>query len=275
MFLVPLEHLATASQAIQDGIVAADRLVEILDLSLEKNAQRESPVDRRIRGAIDFNNVSFRYGSRRPVLREVCLHIDAGECVGIAGESGSGKTTLVNLLGRFFEPCEGSVWIDGIDVRDYSFECLRREIAFVPQDIVLFNTSIAENIRVGRPSATPDEIRAVASEARVDEIVTRHPLGFETIVGERGQALSGGERQRIGLARALLQDPAILVLDEPTSHLDAASENAVENILNRRRGRQTTVVISHRPLQLDRIIQLSQPVAVHQNPVCTDSRSKA
>ena len=156
--------------------------------------------DRRIRGAIDFENVSFRYGSRRWVLRDVFLHIDAGECVGIAGESGSGKTTLVSLLARFFEACDGSISIDGIDVRDYSLECLRREIAFVPQEIVLFNTSIAENIRIGRPSATADEMYEVARAARVDEIVGRHPLGFETMVGERGLALSeasGGNGLRL------------------------------------------------------------------------------
>jgi ABC-type multidrug transport system fused ATPase/permease subunit len=158
----------------------------------------------------------------------------------------------VNLLGRFFEPSEGSIRIDGIDIRDYALACLRREIAFVPQDIRLFNTSIAENIQMGRPSATPEEIRAVTKDAGMDQIVAHLPQGLETIVGERGLSLSPGERQRVALARALLQDPAILVLDEPATHLDAA----LQAILSRRRGRRTTIVVSHCPLGLDRMVDL-------------------
>ena len=182
--------------------------------------------------------------------------------MGIVGDSGCGKTTLLNLLGRFFEPAAGSIAIDGIDIRDYTFECLRREIAFVPQDIVLFNASIADNIHLGRPAATPGEVRAAACTARVDEIVKKLPFGFDTVVCERGLSLSGGERQRIALARAMLQDAAILVLDEPTSHLDASSEAAVESILNQRRGHRTTIVISHRPLHFDRIVDLSAGISL-------------
>jgi ATP-binding cassette subfamily B protein len=262
MFVGPLERLSSANQAVQDAIVATDRLGEVFDLQLEKSAESANAIDRRIDGKVEFRNVTFRYGSRRPVLENLSLQVEEGECVGIVGPSGSGKTTLLQLLGRFFEVEAGSILIDGIVIEEYGFDCLRREIAFVPQDIVLFNASIAENIRIGRSSASADEVYLAAHQAGVDEIVNRLTSGFETIVGERGLSLSGGERQRVGLARALLQDPAILVLDEPTSHLDTASEAAVRAILTQRRGRRTTIVSSHRLLDFDRIIELSAAVCV-------------
>jgi len=260
MFMAPLERLSGSNQTIQDAVVASERLGEVLELDLERAGQRACALDRPIDGLVEFRNVTFQYGSRRPVIENFSLRIERGECAGIIGESGSGKTTLVNLLGRFLEPAAGTIRIDGIDIRDYTFECLRREIAFVPQDIVLFNGSIADNIRLGRPRAEPQDVHAAARAAHVDRIAAKLPQGFDTPVGERGLSLSGGERQRIALARALLQDPAILVLDEPTSHLDAESESAVEAILNERRGRRTTIVISHRALTFDRIIDMNASV---------------
>jgi ATP-binding cassette, subfamily C, bacteriocin exporter len=256
VLLGPIERLSNAQHTIQDGLVAAERLGEVWDLHPELDFERASAVDQKIGGTIEFDNITFQYGSRAPVLRNFSLRIEEGECVAIMGESGSGKTTLTNLLGRFHEPISGRIEIDGTDIRTYTFECLRREIAFMPQDIVLFTGSIADNIRLGRPNATPAEIQAVARQARVDAIVSRLPLGLDSPVGERGLSLSGGERQRIALARAILQDPAILVLDEPASHLDAESEAAVQSLLDRRRGKRTTIVISHRPLQCDRIVRI-------------------
>jgi len=268
MLLAPLERLSTANQSIQDAIVAADRLGEVLDLDPESAQQRSNAIDRRIEGSVVFRDVGFSYGSRAPVIQNVWLRIDPGECAGIMGESGSGKTTLVNLLGRFCEPTSGRIEIDDIDIREYTFDCLRREIGFVPQDIVLFAASIADNIRMGRPEATPAEIQAAARAARVDEIVARLPNGYDTWVGERGLTLSGGERQRVALARVILQDPSILVLDEPTSHLDAESEAAVQALLDQRRGRRTTIVISHRPLQFDRIIEMNSKTQCATTPTC-------
>jgi ABC-type bacteriocin transporter len=261
MFLSPIERLSAAHHTIQDALVAAERLNEVLDLRPELDRQRASALDRNIDGMIEFCKITFQYGSRAPIVRDFSLRIEAGECVAIMGESGSGKTTIVNLLGRFHEPSSGRIEIDGIDIRDFTIECLRREIVFVPQDIVLFAGSIADNIRLGRPNSTPAEIHEAARRARVTEIASRLPSGFDSPVGERGLSLSGGERQRIALARAILQDPAVMVLDEPTSHLDADSELAVQSLLDSRRGKRTTIVISHRPLQCDRTVRIG-PEAV-------------
>ncbi|PYS52866.1 MAG: peptide cleavage/export ABC transporter, partial [Acidobacteria bacterium] len=256
--LGPIERLSNANQAIQDAIIAADRLGEVLELEPEFQKQRSSALDVRITGAIEFQDVTFRYGSRAPVFTKLNLQIQAGESVGITGESGSGKTTLVSLLARFFEPASGRVLIDGVDVQDYTFECLRREIAFVPQEIVLLNGSIAENIRFGRPDASAADVRDAARAARVDEFVDHLPVGYETIVGERGLALSGGQRQRVAIARAILANPSILVLDEPTSHLDSESELAIQTLIDQRSGIHTTIVISHRPLHVSRMIDLNE-----------------
>ena len=254
--LGPIERLANANQSIQDAIIAADRLGEILELDSELSKQRVNAIDRPLTGSIEFQNVTFRYGSRLPIFENFDLQIAPGECAAIIGESGRGKTTLVNLLARFLEPASGRILIDGVDIRDYSFECLRREIVFVPQDIVLLNGTIADNIRLGRPNATSAEIRAAAQLARVNEFVDRLPYSYDTIVGERGLALSGGERQRIAIARAILLKPSILVLDEPISHLDSQSELAVQSLIDQRSGLRTTIVISHRPLNVQRLIDL-------------------
>ena len=258
MILVPIERLANANQSIQDAIIAASRLGEILELNPELSKQRANALDQPLKGSLEFQNVTFRYGSRSPVFENFSLRIGPGECVAIVGESGCGKTTLVNLLARFLEPASGRILIDGVDVQDYTFECLRREIVFVPQEIVLLNGTIADNIRLGRPSATAAEIRAAAQLACVSEFVSRLPYSYDTLVGERGLALSGGERQRIAIARAILLNPSILVLDEPTSHLDSQSELAVQALINRRRGSRTTIVISHRPLNAGRLIDLDE-----------------
>lgn len=255
MILVPLERLSTANQAITDAVVASARIGEILELETETS--RASAMDRTLSGDIAFQAVTYRYGFRPPVFENITFEIRAGECVGIGGRSGCGKTTLVNLLGRFLEPGAGRVLIDGVDVRDYTLPCLRREIAYLHQDIALLHGSLADNIRLGKPHAAPSEIRAAASLAGVDEFAARLPHGYDTIVGERGICLSGGERQRVAGARAILADAPILVMDEPVSHLDSISARAVQDLMDSRRGKATTIVISHRPLRVDRTIHLS------------------
>jgi ATP-binding cassette subfamily B protein len=247
--LGPIERLANANHSIQDGIIATERLSDILELEPESTRERESAIDRPIDGRIEFEDVSFQYGSRLPVFNSVNLRIEAGECIGIVGESGSGKTTLVSLITRLFDPASGRVMIDGIDVRDYTFDCLRREIAYVPQETVLLDGNIAENIRLGRPDASIASIREAAEDTGVHEFVSRLPDGYDTRVGERGLALSAGQRQRIALARAILVNPSILVLDEP-------ADGAVERVIDRRRGVKTTIVISQRLMNVDRVVEL-------------------
>jgi len=256
--LAPVERLANANQTILDAVVAADRLGEVLELETEAGRQRANAVDRPLDGDIVFSAVTCRYAARKAVIENFSASIHAGECVGIIGESGAGKSTLVNLLARFIEPDAGRVTIDGIDVQDYALSCLRREIVYVQQDVVLIAGSIADNIRIGKPSATAEEVRSAGRRARVDSFTEKLTVGYDTIVGERGLSLSGGERQRVALARAILLDPAILVLDEPANHLDAQSERALQDLIDSRKGRRTTIVISHRPLQFDRVIRIEE-----------------
>jgi ABC-type bacteriocin/lantibiotic exporter with double-glycine peptidase domain len=241
-------------------MIAAGRLGEVLDLDPELARQDPNAVDRDIQGHVQFQNVTFRYGPRPPVFENLNLEIEVGECVAVIGESGCGKTTLIHLLGRFLEPAAGQIQIDGVDITTYRLDCLRRQISFVPQDIVLLNATITDNIRLARPSATPGEIRQAAGVANLRECIDRLPHGYDTMVGERGLALSGGQRQRIAIARAILANPSILVLDEPTSHLDSRSEAAVQSLMDQRRGKRTTIVVSHRPLNASRIVDFDEIV---------------
>lgn len=256
MILGPVERLANANQSIQDGLIAAERFSEVLDLDQEFRDEASTARDRPLQGAIEFRDVRIQYGSRPPVIERFTHHIRAGECLAICGPSGSGKTSLVLLLGRLFEPAAGQILLDDIPIQHYDLRFIRREVGFVLQDAAIFNASIAENIHFGRLDATPEQVRQAAAAARVDAFVSQLPEGYNTIAGERGVLLSGGQRQRILLARAILKDPAILVLDEPTNHLDAESELALHALLESRRGRKTTIVISHKPLPVDGTVEL-------------------
>jgi ATP-binding cassette, subfamily B, bacterial MsbA len=243
----PMNRVAAFFGDISKAIVGAGRVFELLDLPAEvRDPVGAIPLDA-VRGRIEFVDVTFRYQpAEPPALYHVNASIKAGEVVALVGPSGAGKTTIVNLVPRFYEPQEGSVLIDGIDVARVRLADLRSAIAIVPQDVQLFRGSILENIRYGRLGATDGEVRAAARDANVDEYVRSFPNGYATEVGERGIRLSGGERQRIAIARAVLRDPRILILDEATSALDIHSEAMIEEALDRLLPGRTTLIIAHR-----------------------------
>jgi subfamily B ATP-binding cassette protein MsbA len=200
-------------------------------------------------GTVRFEDVSFTYGSNGsavPVLDHVNLEVPAGQVVALVGHSGAGKSTLVNLVPRFYDPVEGRITIDGTDIREFKRESLLQQIAIVTQEPFLFNTSIRENIAYGRPGATIHEIIAAAQGAHIHDFILTLPQGYDTVVGERGANLSGGQGQRLTIARAIIRDPKILILDEATSSLDTESEKAVQEALQNLMKGRTTLVIAHR-----------------------------
>jgi ATP-binding cassette, subfamily B, bacterial len=245
---------------VQRAAGATERLVELLtsiDSVLDPDAPRALP--RPARGEVRFDHVTFHYPSRpgQSALDGVTLHVSPGETVALVGPSGAGKTTILQLLLRHYDPEQGAVRIDGIDLRDMRRDDFRQAIALVPQDPVIFATSALENIRFGRPGASDDEVRAAARAAAADDFLSRLPDGYATELGERGVMLSGGQRQRVAIARAILRDAPILLLDEATSALDAESEAAVQHAVDHLSRGRTTIVIAHRLAtvkQADRIV---------------------
>jgi subfamily B ATP-binding cassette protein MsbA len=214
-----------------------------------------------------FDHVGFRYDSDAPVLRDVSFRIEPGEFVGIVGPTGSGKSTVISLIPRFYDPTAGRVLIDGVDIRDYQLQGLRKQFGFVLQDTVLFRGSIRENLAYGRPDATREEIIEAAHLANAQEFIERMPFGYETIVGERGMNLSGGQRQRLGIARALVRNSPILILDEPTAALDVEAEERVIEALERLMKGRTVVMIAHRLATLrdaDRVIVVKDGVVMEE-----------
>ena len=254
MFLViecvrPVGDLNTAWHASMMGFSVASDILEILDAPVtvaEKPDAAKSGIDRGLPD-IRFENVSFRYSTKRDyALQNLSIEVEPGQTVAIVGASGSGKSTLVNLLLRFYEVTDGSVTINGVDLRDYDLTYLRSRIAVVFQTSFLFYGTVRENIAMAAPDATDEEIVAAAKAANAHEFISALPKGYDTMVGERGETLSGGQRQRIAIARAILKNAPILVLDEATSSVDAASEKLIQETLESLRGRFTTIVIAHR-----------------------------
>ena len=255
-----MEALSRIVEPTQRAANSAHRIFEILD-RVPSIANPPHPVrPGRVRGEVEFRDVQFRYGTR-PILKGISLHIQPGEMIGLVGPSGAGKTTLINLVCRFHDVSEGSILIDGTDVRQFALEDYRRNIGIVLQEPFLFYGTIADNIAYGRPDATHAEIISAAKAARAHEFILRQPDGYDSFVGERGMSLSGGERQRISIARALLIDPRILILDEATSAVDTETEREIQLALeNLTRGR-TTIAIAHRLSTLrraDRLVVLEQ-----------------
>jgi ABC-type multidrug transport system fused ATPase/permease subunit len=256
----PISAIAHTTGSLQQAIVSARRLREIFALAPEPLDDADSRDASDITGAVRFDGVSFSYDGDRPVLEDISFRARPGELVAIVGLTGAGKTTIANLIPRFFEPTRGRVLVDDVDVSTYSLRSLRERIALVPQEPVLFGGTIADNIRYGRLDASDAEVEAAAEAAHVHDFVRRLPQGYQTPVAEAGATLSGGERQRLGIARALLKNAPILILDEPTSSLDAISETVVFEALRRLRRTRTTIVIAHR---LSTIRDANQILVLH------------
>jgi ABC-type multidrug transport system fused ATPase/permease subunit len=242
----PLSSIAHTTGALQQALVSARRVREVFALAPEQ-LDAEGAVDAAaIRGDVAFEDVSFAYDEGRPILDRVSFKAHPGEMVALVGLTGAGKTTIANLIPRFFEPISGRVLVDGLNVAGYRLRSLRERIALVPQEPILFGGTIGDNIRYGRLDASDDEVETAARAAHVHDFVARLPESYATPVAETGATLSGGERQRLGIARALLKKAPILILDEPTSSLDAISEEMVFKALRSVREGRTTIVIAHR-----------------------------
>ena len=257
----PLNRIGKDYSQYQQALASAERIFEILDTEPEI---RESPQARempRIRGHIQFRNVSFGYDDKELVLKDINLDLRPGEKVALVGRSGVGKTTLVSLIPRFYDPKSGCIIIDGYDIRQMKLKSLRRQIGIVSQETVLFNGTIRDNIAYGRTEATDEEIIDAAKKANAHNFIMALEKGYDTPVGERGVNLSGGQKQRIAIARAILRDPRILILDEATSAVDAESEILIQEALEKLMKDRTTIIIAHRLstiLGADRIVVLNE-----------------
>lgn len=248
---IPLQTISKKAVSMQSYLASAERAFALLDHAPDVVERPHARSLSRASGAVTFRDVGFAYASNRTVLRDISFHIEPGACVGITGRTGAGKTTLVSLLTRFYDPDTGEILLDGVDVREYKLVDLRNQFAIVPQEPVLFSTSIAENIAYARPAATHDEIVAAALASNAHDFIVGLPQGYQAQVGERGMRLSGGERQRISLARAFLKDAPILLLDEPTSSVDVKTEAMIMDAMERLMHGRTTFLIAHRLSTLD------------------------
>ena len=260
MFLDPIRTLIMFNEQFQQGMTGFRRMIQILDTEPDV-ADREGAIEAGVlAGEITFENVTFSYEDDN-VLDNMSFTVEAGKTIALVGPSGVGKTTICSLIPRFYDVTEGSVKIDGVDVRDFTLESLRDNIAVVQQEVYLFNSSVRDNICYGDWNATDDQVREAARRANIDAFIESLPEGFETMVGERGVRFSGGERQRISIARAFLRNPPILILDEATSSLDNISERAIQAALDDLSRDRTTLVIAHRLSTIrnaDEILVLSE-----------------
>lgn len=245
-FFSPVQDLAKKTATIAQATVSLERIKVLLDTDIIIPEKPKAKNPGKLKGDIVFENVCFQYNPSEPVLNNLSLSIKAGEKIGICGPTGSGKSTIASLIPRFYDTTSGKIYIDGNDITDFKLEGLRNQIGFVLQDTVLFYGSIRDNIAYGRPGASEKEIIAAAQMANAEEFISKMPNGYNTLVGERGLTLSGGQRQRIGIARAIVRNSPILILDEPTASLDAESEQLVMQALEKLMEGRTVITIAHR-----------------------------
>jgi len=266
-FFKPVKDLATITNQIAQTAVGVERVRGILDADIIIPEFPDALDPQAFRGEIEFNDVAFAYASDAPVLQRVSFTIKPGQMVGIVGATGGGKSTIVSLIPRFYDPTAGTVKIDGVDIRQYKLQAMRNQIGYVLQETVLFRGTIRDNIAYGRAGATQDEILEAAKLANADEFIARMPHGYDTLVGDRGETLSGGQRQRIGIARAIIRNNPILILDEPTAALDTESERAVIEALDRLMRGRTVITIAHRLSTIrncDKILVLKDGVVAEE-----------
>jgi subfamily B ATP-binding cassette protein MsbA len=260
-FYQPINRLTEIDNIFQEAIAAGERIFELLDETSEIEDAPEAVELPAIQGDVVFEDVHFRYGTGDEVLRDVTFHMSPGEVVALVGPSGAGKTSIANLLCRFYDPIHGSITVDGYDLRQTELASLRGQVAVVLQDTFLFNCSIRENLLYGKPDATDEEVLAATEAAFAHEFILALPNGYDTEIGERGVKLSGGQKQRLALARAILADPRILILDEATSSVDAEAEFLIQQALDAVLQGRTALVIAHRLSTIrnaDKIIALEE-----------------
>ncbi|MEO8819531.1 MAG: ABC transporter ATP-binding protein, partial [Ginsengibacter sp.] len=245
-FFSPVQDLAKMTSTIAQVAVALERIQSILETDTITKQIPNAITPENLKGEIIFDHVIFSYNEESPVIEELDLTIHSGQRIGICGPTGCGKSTIVGLIARFYDPVSGRILIDGTDISQFTLDGLREQIAFVMQDTILFYGSVRENIAYGKPDATEEEITEAARMANATEFIDKMPHGLDTLVGERGVTLSGGQRQRIGIARAVVRNSPILILDEPTSSLDTESEKTVMEALENLMVGRTVIIIAHR-----------------------------
>jgi ATP-binding cassette subfamily B protein len=241
-----VNNVATIVNSVQQSLIGARRVFEILDAPIEVRSAPDAIRRPRLEGAVRFENLSFAYDGAEAVVRDVNLDVKPGQCVAILGATGAGKSVLMSLIPRFFDPTAGRLLIDGIDARRLHLDDLRRNIGMVFQESFLFSNTVAANIAFGHPDATPAQIEKAARIAAAHDFIMTLPKGYDTVLGESGNTLSGGQRQRLAIARAVLLEPAVLLLDDPTAAIDSETEHEIFEALDRAIAGRTTFIVAHR-----------------------------